>query len=168
MNRLKKTGLGLIIVGIFSSCNALETKFCAKDCKDKASTENTSLDNDSIDMMKAITMNGDSMKVYFHLEEPLVCKMTRAEQAKHKEVLQKEIFSQVKKVDEIKTGYIFYFNYDEDFLMKMTDYVIAENNCCPFLTFDIKLHSKDDVMLKISGSSVEAKEMIKMVLIDGK
>ena len=98
----------------------------------------------------------------------LVCLLTGQELVERKEVLQKEIFSQVKKVEEIETGYIFYFKYDEMFLMKMTDYVIAENNCCPFLTFETMFHSKDDVVLKIIGSSMQAKEMIKMILIDKK
>ena len=168
MNRLKKTGLGLLLIGTISGCSSLEAKYCSKDCKDKASTENTSSSNDSMDLIKTNSMNSDSMKVNFYSEEPLVCLLTGPEQAERKETLQKEIFSHVKKVEEMKTGYLFYFKYDEKFLMKMTDYVIAENNCCPFFTFDIRLHSKDDVMLKITGSSEEAKKMIKMVLIEEK
>ena len=166
MDRLIKVGLGLIILGAFTGCNALETKYCAKVDKDKTSTENTSLRIDDTNMMIAKSVNSDSMKFSFNSEEPLVCLMTGPEQAERKEALQKDIFSQVKKVEEMKTGYIFYFKYDENFVMKMTDYIIAENNCCPFLTFNIKLHSKDDVMLEILGPSEEAKEMIKMALIE--
>jgi phosphopantetheinyl transferase len=32
------------------------------------------------------------------------------------------------------------------------DYVLAENNCCPFFDFNISLHSDDDVALEISGT----------------
>lgn len=105
------------------------------------------------------------MKVDFNSEEALVCMLTGAEQAERKEILEKEIFAQVKRVEEIESGYIFYFKYDEAFLMKMSDYVIAENNCCPFFTFETKLHAKNDVSLKITGSE-QAKEMMKMTLID--
>ena len=98
--------------------------------------------------------------------EPLVCTLLGAELAQQKEALQKEIFSQVKKAEEIETGYIFSFEYDEGFLIKMTDYVITENNCCPFFTFEIKLHSKNDVLLKITGPT-EAKKMLKNFLTEG-
>ena len=101
-------------------------------------------------------------------EEQYVCLMTGPEQLERQQKLKTEVFSQVKNHKELNNGYAFYFKYDEMFLMKMTDYVIAENNCCPFLTFEIKLHSKDDVELKIIGPSNEAKEMMKMAFIDKK
>jgi len=55
--------------------------------------------------------------------------------------------------------------------MKMTDYVIAENNCCPFLTFNTRLHSKNDVMLQITGGTSKetyerTREMVKAAFVD--
>ena len=145
MKHLKKIGLSIIIAGTISCSNDIAAQDYSKDLKGNSSEKNIMTDNSS-----------------------LVCLLTGQELVERKEVLQKEIFSQVKKVEEIETGYIFYFKYEEEFLMKMTDYVIAENNCCPFLTFEIKLHSKDDVELKIIGPSNEAKEMMKMAFIDKK
>jgi len=167
MNRRIITGLGILILAGLAGCSSLESKLCAKDCEDKTSTINTALLEEPTAMISEEKIKSDKQTFLFDTEEPLVCLLTGAEQAERKQVLQKEIFSQVRKVEELGLGYLFYFKYEEQFVMKMTDYVIAENNCCPFLTFDIKLHSKDDVMLKISGSSEEAKKMIAMVLIDG-
>ena len=53
----------------------------------------------------------------------------------------------------------------------MTDYVIAENNCCPFLTFNTRLHSKNDVMLQITGGTSKetyerTREMVKAAFVD--
>ena len=100
-------------------------------------------------------------------EEQYVCLMTGPEQRERQEKLKTEVFSQVKKYEELENGYEFYFKYDEALLMKMTDYIIAENNCCPFFTFETKLHSKNDVSLKITGPFL-AKKMLKMALIENK
>jgi len=155
-----------IILGIsITSCENLEAKYCTKDCKIDKSKTNVVQENDGIKIFESTTMKNDSLKFDFSSEESLVCLLTGAEQAERKEILQKEIFSQVKKVEEIESGFIFYFEYEEIFLIKMMDYIIAENNCCPFFTFETKLHSKDDVSLKITGSK-QAKEMIKMTLVD--
>jgi len=157
----------MLLLGGISACSSLEAKLCANDCEDKTATTNTASMDESTGLMNEDKINSKDTPSLFNSEETLVCLLTGAEQAERKQVLKKEIFSQVKKVEEMDLGYVFYFKYEEKFLMKMTDYVIAENNCCPFLTFDIKIHSKDDVMLKVSGSSEEAKKMIAMVLIDG-
>jgi len=99
--------------------------------------------------------------------ESLVCTLIGPELAKRKEELQKEVFSEVKKIEEIETGYIFSFKYDEDFLIKMTDYAISENKCCPFFTFEIKFHSTSDALLKITGPP-EAKKMLETFLDESK
>lgn len=157
-----------IILGIsMTSCGNLEAKYCSNDCKAAKSATHIDQGNDSIKIYKINNAKSDSLKFDLYSEEPLVCLLTGAELAERKEILQKEIFSKVKKVEEIESGYIFYFKYEEMFLMKMTDFVIAENNCCPFFTFETKLHSKNDVSLKITGSE-QAKKMIKMALIDKK
>ena len=79
--------------------------------------------------------------------------------------MQKEIFTEIKEVKELVDGYVFYFNYDEVFFMKMSDYVITENICCKFFTFEIKLHDKNDIQLKVTGPE-QAKEMVKMELLE--
>ena len=167
MKKLNRISAAIVLGLSITSCGNLEAKYCSNDCRTDISATDDVLGNDSVKIFKSNNVINDSLKSGFNSEVPLVCMLTGAEQAERKEILQKEVFSQVKKVEEIENGYIFYFKYEEIFLMKMTDYVIAENNCCPFFTFETKLHSKNDVSLKITGSE-QAKEMIKIALIDGK
>jgi hypothetical protein len=94
--------------------------------------------------------------------EILLCKFIGVELAEKKELVKKEIFSQVKEVEETDDGYIFSFVYSGDLYLKTTDYIIVEKDCCPFFNFDFSIPTKSkNFTLKISGSS-EAKEMIKM------
>ncbi len=163
---MRRINMAIILAASITGCGNMEAQYCSKDCKTETSAISAVQGNDSTTYITSSNVEHDSLN--FDLEEPLVCLLTGAEQAERKKALQEEIFSQVKKVEEIETGYIFYFEYEEMFLMKMTDYVIAENNCCPFLTFETKLHAKDDIVLKILGSSKRAKEMIKLTLLDKK
>jgi hypothetical protein len=119
---------------------------------------------------KSITSNKmtmDTIKPTKFDNDNLVCMLAPAELAERKEKLQSEIFTKVKTTEEIELGYAFTFEYDEQFIMKMIDYVLAENSCCRFLQFDISLKAKNDVALKITGTSQQAKEMIKIALIHG-
>lgn len=95
--------------------------------------------------------------------EPVVCLLEGAAFIKRKEILQKEIFDKMSDVKELEDGYIFYFKYDEAFFMTLADYTISENKCCPFFTFDIKLHNTNDIQLKVTGPA-PAKDMIKSLL----
>ena len=165
MKNSKKISLGLLVLITLASCESLEAKYCSKSCKEHTSSTNIDK-NESTKIVKTNEMKNDNLKFDFNSDEPLVCLLKGEERAEHKEALQKEIFSHVKKIEEIKDGYVFYFGYQEEFLMRMTDYVIAENNCCPFFTFETKLHSKEDISLKIVGPSRIAKEMIKTTLIE--
>lgn len=151
MNRLKTIRLSLLLAGFVSIFGSLQAQ-------EKSSTKTLILNEPN-------SIKSDAMKGKDKTTEPLVCQLTGPEQASRKAELQKEVFSQVKKIDETQAGYIFYFPYEEDFLIQLTDYVITENSCCPFFTFDLRLQAKNDVMLTISGSSERAKEMIAMTLI---
>ena len=56
--------------------------------------------------------------------------------------------------------------HDEEYLKKLLEFILAENSCCPSLQFDLSLEGKNDGVLKITGTSQQAKEMIKSVFID--
>ncbi len=144
----------LVIILVLSGCNM---KARNNTQKNDEKFRNTSTNNDSLVMEK------NNAKINSGLNAPLVCTLKGAKLIERKETLQKVIFSKIKKLEEVDSGFILFFNYDETFLMKMTDYVIAENNCCPFFTFEIKIHGKSDAVLTISGSP-EAKKMLEILL----
>ncbi len=106
------------------------------------------------DTTKNITSGGD-----------VACTLTDAKLFERKEKLVKEIFSDVTEIQEIDTGFIFNFKYEENFILKLTDYILAENKCCPFFQFDIRLKAKNDVLLKITGPP-KAKLMVKTLLLN--
>ncbi len=93
----------------------------------------------------------------------LVCLLSGKEFIERKELLQKEIFSQLKNTEEIEDGFILYFSFDEEFILKLMDYIISEIKCCPFFTFDTKLHANTDIRLIVTGPQ-QAKEMLRVVL----
>ena len=165
MKNLNKISFAFILGLSLTSCGSFESKYCAEHNNTSTSSQMVVEENEILNTSKSSNMPQDSLIPEINSEEQLVCLLSGAEQAERKQLLQEEIFSQVKKVEEVESGYVFYFKYEENFLIKMTDYIIAENNCCPFFTFETSLHSKDDVSLKITGSE-KAKAMIKMTLID--
>lgn len=156
MKTIKMSLIYGVLLFSMIGCSELESKLCSGNCLHKEAAMNNEIAQSNIE-------KSNKMKIADLENEPLVCTLSSAEQLERKEELQKEVFSQVKKIEEIDNGYILSFVYDERFLMKMTDYVITENNCCPFFTFEIKLHSKNDALLKITGST-KAKQMLEMVL----
>ncbi|MFT6814771.1 MAG: hypothetical protein ACJAZ3_000664 [Sphingobacteriales bacterium] len=107
----------------------------------------------------------NNSKVKKTIANELVCKLEGKELQDRKEALQKDIFSTINRTEENELGYTFYFTYNEEFVIKLMDYVLAENNCCPFFNFNISLHSDDDVALNISGTE-EMKSFIKEMLIE--
>lgn len=123
--------------------------------------------NSIAQVAKPINSNSTTMKnqVNNSNQNPvLVCKLTGKAFTERKKLLQKQVFSKVKKQEEISNGYVFYFAYNADFLIKLTDYIISENSCCPFLAFDISLLGKNDIKLKISGDP-QVKKVIQGFLV---
>ncbi len=95
-----------------------------------------------------------------------LCQLTGPELAKRKAKLQEEVFSQVLKITEAEDGYVFYFADDDDFLLKLMDYMLAEKKCCSFFQFDLSIKAhKGGIAWKISGAA-EAKEMLRVLVED--
>ncbi|MDN5214874.1 hypothetical protein QQ020_22530 [Fulvivirgaceae bacterium BMA12] len=95
-----------------------------------------------------------------------VCQLTGPELAKRKAKLQEEVFSQVKQITEVENGYVFHFADDDDFLLKLMDYMLAEKKCCAFFQFDLSVKAHGGgIDWKISGPA-EAKEMLRLLVED--
>lgn len=82
----------------------------------------------------------------------LVCKLSGPAFQERKAALQKEIFSKVKKREELTNGFAFHFDDNEDFLMKLMDYTLAEKKCCPFFQIDISIKPDNEgIHLALTG-----------------
>lgn len=96
----------------------------------------------------------------------LVCKLTGPELAQRLEQLKLEIFAEVKQTEEVENGFVFHFADDNDFVLKLIDYILTERSCCPFFKFDLTFQpNRGGIALKISGP-IEAKEMVQMFTED--
>ncbi|MEM6805949.1 MAG: hypothetical protein AAF696_31420 [Bacteroidota bacterium] len=90
----------------------------------------------------------------------LVCSLSSPELIQRKADLQREIFSQIQKVKEEEKGYRFSFAYEENFLPRLVDYMLAEKKCCPFFRFELIIEEgKEGLELVVSGPK-GAKAMI--------
>lgn len=123
-------------------------KGAAKSCKDKTEAS-----------ADAKLESASGYKIAGFEKSELVCLLSTKEQAERKSGLQADVFSQMKDVEELENGYKVTFPYDEAFIIRLTDYVVAENNCCPFFSFQLNLHGKEDIALSITGPA-EAKEIL--------
>lgn len=154
---MKKNRLTMLILltslSIFTSSCAQNSSVCSNKCQEKKKATNNT---EEVEIMK----NTDS----YNPSEQLVCKMIGAEKAEKKELLKTEIFSQVIKVEEVNNGYILNFEDKDDILLKLTDYLMIEKECCPFFIFDLNIKpNSNGISLKISGQD-GAKEMLKPLI----
>jgi len=94
----------------------------------------------------------------------LVCRLTGPELIQRLEKLKLEIFTEIKRTEEVENGFVFHFVDDNDFALKLTDYILSERGCCPFFQFDLSFQAdQGGIALKISGPP-DAKEMIQMFI----
>ncbi len=95
-----------------------------------------------------------------------VCKLTGPELQKRKAALRKEVFSKVRKFEEVEDGFHFCFADREGILERLADYILAERKCCPFFQFELTIKpDKGGVELKLCGPK-GAKSMIRELMDD--
>lgn len=74
------------------------------------------------------------------------------------------IFSRVESYEEVENGYIFQFKIEDEFLPKLTYYMLSERKCCPFFDFDLSIKAQGTgPVLKVTGPD-GAKAMIEMMM----
>lgn len=110
---------------------------------------------DSNPTKKADTMNINST------ENSFSCLLSSTDLVKRKNVLQQEVFSKVKKIEEANDGYMFHFEDDDNLLSSLFYYILAEKACCPFFQQDIAIGSDlSGIVWKVSGEN-GVKEMLR-------
>jgi len=110
------------------------------------------------DLVKMLNLDSIDMNLN---DKPLVCLLTDLELVERKNELQKEIFFNVKKVEEVDDGYLFHFDDNENILSNLFYYILAEKKCCPFFQQDISIGSGNSrIVWKVSGRT-GIKEMLR-------
>ena len=86
-------------------------------------------------------------------EGALSCSLTSDELQDRIAMLRTEIFPKLIRKKELKEGYIYYFDDEEDLAIKILEFIGKEKECCPFFKFDFSvLPFKQGLALQISGS----------------
>lgn len=96
----------------------------------------------------------------------LVCLLTGADLIERKSALQKEVFSYIRSADEMDSGYVFHFEDNDELLLKLMDYILAEKKCCPFFRQEVIIKPNEGgISWTVSGPD-GAKQMLEMLLKD--
>lgn len=104
------------------------------------------------------------MKTVSNLPENMACKLTGPELHQRKAALQQEVFAHVIRTEEVEEGYVFYFPDEDDFLIKLVDYMLAEKKCCPFFGYQLAIEPNGaGANIKVLASP-DAKAMIKTMI----
>ncbi len=111
-------------------------------------------------VIQAQNINSNTMNINLD-EGGFSCLLSNSELAERKNKLLQEVFSKVKKVEEVDDGFLFHFDDDENLLSSLFYYIMAEKACCPFFQQDISIGADHSgITWKISGKN-GVKEMLK-------
>jgi hypothetical protein len=96
---------------------------------------------------------------------PIACLLPNHEQAKRREEIANDIFKGAEGVRELKDGFSFRYPGTDEWVSKISKFIMSERKCCPFFTFEL-LFAKNGgpVYLHMRGSK-DAKEFIKKGLL---
>lgn len=91
---------------------------------------------------------------------PMACILPIAEQAKRREIIINDLFKGVEEKRELRDGFSFRYPGTDEWISKLSEFIVFERKCCPFLTFELLFASNSGpVHLHIRGSK-GAKEFI--------
>jgi len=94
----------------------------------------------------------------------IACSLTTSEFRDRETKLLAQFRSAVVEAEELQEGYAFRLPSDRKWIMLVAELIVAERECCPFLTFELTaLPNKGPLIVRVLGSS-GAKEFVKTVL----
>lgn len=82
----------------------------------------------------------------------IYCKLSSGELRERLGELRADFVMATQAVDELESGYRYWFEKSSDRLRKLADFVHFESECCPFLNFEISLEGESEkVALSLTG-----------------
>ena len=95
---------------------------------------------------------------------PIACCLTSAELREREATLLAQFRSAVIGTEELRDGYAFRLPGDGKWIATIAKMIVAERECCPFLTFEFVAHpSMGPVIVRVTGPA-GTKEFLKTVL----
>ena len=97
-------------------------------------------------------------------QDPVACCLSDAELQKREATLLAQ-FKSALNTEELPDGYVFRLPGGQRWLPLVADLIIAERECCPFLTFQLTAESNMGALtIRITGPD-GAKEFLKSILV---
>jgi|SRR5262249_25993543 len=95
---------------------------------------------------------------------PIACCLTSAELRERAATLVAQFSSAVIGTEELRDGYAFRLPGDSNWIATIAELIVAERECCPFLTFELVAQpNMGPVIVRVTGPA-GAKDFLKTVL----
>ena len=92
------------------------------------------------------------------------CRLSSTLLRKRKSTIIHELVEKIIMTEEMDEGYCFTFNYTEETLFRLTEFIKLEKECCPFFNFNLFIPGNSNTLsLSLSGAE-GTKEFIKYEL----
>ena len=96
---------------------------------------------------------------------PILCSLTSAELREREATLLAQFRSAVVETEELQEGYAFRLSTDGKLIGVIAELIVAERECCPFLTFEVVAQpNKGPVILRVTGPA-GTKEFVRNVFM---
>ena len=83
---------------------------------------------------------------------PIVCSLTTAELREREATLLAQFRSAVVETEELQDGFVFHLTGGGKVIDLTAELIVAERECCPFLTFEIvALPNKGPLIVRVTG-----------------
>ena len=103
------------------------------------------------------------MKDRFH-KGPMACSLTTVELRDREATLLAQFRSAIMETEELQEGYAFRLPGDGEWIRLIAELIVAERECCPFLTFKVlALPDKGPVIVRVIGPT-GAREFLRTIL----
>ena len=97
---------------------------------------------------------------------PIACSLTTMELRDRESRLLAQFRSAVIETEEIQDGYAFHLPGEEKWIRLGVELIVAERECCPFLTFDVTaLPNMGPIIVRVTGPAA-TKEFLKTLLCE--
>jgi hypothetical protein len=94
---------------------------------------------------------------------PVACCLTSVELREREATLIAQFSSAVIETEELRDGYAFRVPWDGKWLGLLAELIVAERECCPFLTFELVAQpSMGPIIVRVTGPA-GSKELLKTV-----
>lgn len=86
-------------------------------------------------------------------EVPIACNLPEHDRSARGEQIADDILSHCEQVSELSDGYAFRFPDDQQWAVKLLDFVVQERKCCPFFVFELAFEPQEGpIWLRLKGS----------------